>query len=83
MSDGWHPISDDGERMVTAAGTGYALYRVDGTIDPSASTRRFTWCGSVPEFAHAEQWLGYGKVSGPILDVAVTPKPVKVKSGAA
>jgi hypothetical protein len=83
MSDGWHPISDDGERMVTAAPMGYSLYAVHGSIDPTASTRRFHWSGFVPEFAHAEQWLKDGQIIGEIVEVPVTPKPVKVKSGAA
>ena len=83
MSDGWHPISDDGERMVRVFGTGYALYRVEGNIDQSASTRRFRWCGVVPEFAHAEQWLKDGVIKGELVEVDVAPKPQKVKSGAA
>lgn len=81
--DGWHPISEDGERMVRMFGTGYALYRVEGSIDPSASTRRFRWCGAVPEFVHAEQWLNEGEISGEIVEVAVTPKPQKAKSATA
>lgn len=78
MSDGWHPISDDGQRAVTRSGGGYSLYQADGPIDPAASTRRFRWAGSVPDYGYAEAWLKDGKIAGEFIELDVTPKKVKV-----
>lgn len=79
--DGWHPISDDGQRLVKVHGTGYAIYRAHGEIDPTATSRDFQWCGWVPEFVHAEQWLNDGAVCGDVITVPVTPKGEKAKRG--
>ena len=78
MSDEFRPISEDGLRMVTGYPPQYSLYILEGELDAYASTRTFRWCGYVPEFVYAEQWLATGEVRGPALEIAVTPaKPRK------
>jgi hypothetical protein len=72
MSD-WKQLSDDGTRYLTVFGTGYAIYRATGPIDASAESRAFEWCGWVPTFAFAEQWLADGHIHGPVIEVPVTP----------
>jgi hypothetical protein len=79
MSEGFYPISDDGQRMITVAAAGYSLYHVNGEIDPTADVRLFRWCGFVPEFIYAEQWLRDGQILGEVLQVPVTPQPRPVK----
>jgi hypothetical protein len=81
MNEDWHPISEDGKRMVTVNPFGYAIYSVDEPFDPKAETRTFIHRGVVGEFEYAEQWLNDGIVRGPVVKI-VMPRPAKAKSGA-
>lgn len=81
MSDGFNPLSDDGARLIKLEPVGYAIYSVDGPIDPRAESRTFVQRGLVRDWEQAQQWLTDGEVKGPRVTVAV--EPVKVKSGKA
>lgn len=82
MSDGWHPISDDGERLISTYPNTYSLYDADGKAD-AENRQRFRYRGSVISFEDADLWLRTGALSGPVMTIEVAPKLVKVKSGTA
>jgi hypothetical protein len=81
MSEGFNPLSDDGARMITPQPVGYAIYSVDGSVDPKAESRTFVQRGLVTDWEQAQQWLQDGEVRGQRVTIAV--EPVKVKSGKA
>lgn len=83
MSDGFNPLSDDGARMIQLEPGGYAIYSVDGSIDPKAEYRTFVQRGLVRDWDQAQQWLATGDVRGKSVTIVVETKPsVKVKVGA-